>query len=252
MMPAGIRGQYVGAWATSRFRILLEGPVCRAWFLSERFMRQTVGLADLIIPMVPPESMRSPDSLSIDDITQFMWGLDADCFRVEGDYAAFIQTHLMPPLTDARGGEEALRLTRATRARASWARQRTGWPKLPTTLTCWRHTGDAYQVVIELAATGYELVGVQGPTQAPIEYTGRALELIASLIDMVQRREMLLGLYGITIPAISSAPAAAAAVPAPAPAVPPSAAGRRGRDRSARAQSSPPGPILHDDDTENE
>ncbi|GMP71095.1 hypothetical protein CsSME_00029643 [Camellia sinensis var. sinensis] len=33
-MPAGVRDHYAGAWGTSRFQILLEGPVCQAWFLS--------------------------------------------------------------------------------------------------------------------------------------------------------------------------------------------------------------------------
>lgn len=36
-----------------------------------------------------------------------MVGLEANFFCVEGDYATFIQTHLMPPLTGVQGGEEA-------------------------------------------------------------------------------------------------------------------------------------------------
>ncbi|GMQ01912.1 hypothetical protein CsSME_00048367 [Camellia sinensis var. sinensis] len=58
----------------------------------------TVGLPDPIVLMPPPKSMRSVDSLSVDAVTQFMVGLDADYFSAEDDYATFIQTHLMPPL----------------------------------------------------------------------------------------------------------------------------------------------------------
>ena len=60
-----------------------------------------------------------------------MVGLDVDFFQAEGDYAAFIQTHLMPPLTGVHGAEEArapvvrarLRVTRASRARGRGAPQ---------------------------------------------------------------------------------------------------------------------------------
>lgn len=132
-----------------------------------------MGLPNPIIPMPPPESMRSADSLSVDAVTYFMVGLDADYFRVEGNYATFIQSHLMPPLTGARGGERARAPTaretrRVTRARAKGAPrvgQGIGLPELSTVLTCWGHTGVAYQVPIELAATGYKLVGVRGQFQ---------------------------------------------------------------------------------------
>ncbi|CAL5340287.1 unnamed protein product [Camellia sinensis] len=63
---------------------------------------------------------------------------------------------------------------------------------------------------------GHELVGVRGSTQASIEYTGGALELITSLMGMVQRREALFSLYGIQIPPILITPVTTAA---PAPAV---------------------------------
>ncbi|GMP84207.1 hypothetical protein CsSME_00037823 [Camellia sinensis var. sinensis] len=168
----------------------------------------TVGLLDLIVSMSLPESMRIADNLSVDEVTQFMVGLDVDYFRVEGDYTTFIQTYLMPPLIGARGdkGGEARMAARATGARARGAPregQRTHWPELPTALTCWQHTGAAYQVPIEPAAADHEHVEIcllqtfiiQMHLRASIEYTGSALELIASLMGMVQRRETLLGLY---------------------------------------------------------
>ncbi|XP_028118967.1 uncharacterized protein LOC114316515 [Camellia sinensis] len=173
----------------------------------------------------------------------------------------------MPLLTGIHGDEEARapvvrerpRVTRASRTRdrgASWARQRTDWPELPTTLTCWRHTGDVYQVLIEPAVAGHELVGVRGSTQASIEYIGGALKLITSLMGMVQRREALLSHYGVQIPPILMTLVTAAA---PAPTVPPPTVGRkerqtparsRGRARGIRAKSGPSEPILSDDDAE--
>lgn len=49
--------------------------------------------------------MRETHRLSVDQVIQFMVGLETEYFRAEGDYATFIQTHLMPPLTGIRGGE---------------------------------------------------------------------------------------------------------------------------------------------------
>ncbi|KAL7228205.1 hypothetical protein ACSBR2_007005 [Camellia fascicularis] len=89
-MPAEIRDQYAGAWGTSQLRILLEGPFCWAWFLGERFVHQTVGLPAPVVPMPPPTSMRTADSLPAEAVIQFMMGLDADYFRAEGDYTTFI------------------------------------------------------------------------------------------------------------------------------------------------------------------
>ncbi|KAL7236579.1 hypothetical protein ACSBR1_019801 [Camellia fascicularis] len=38
-IPSGLRGQYHTAQTMSHYHILFEGPICRAWFLSERFVR---------------------------------------------------------------------------------------------------------------------------------------------------------------------------------------------------------------------
>ncbi|XP_028074675.1 uncharacterized protein LOC114277057 [Camellia sinensis] len=143
-----------------------------------------------------------------------MVGLDADYFRVEGDYATFIQTHLMPPLTSVRGGEgagapavrERGREAKATRThgrRDSQTRQRAGWPKLPTSLTCWGRSGETYQIPIEPAPVSHELVGVRGSIPASIEYTEQALELATSLMGMVQTSMNLLSLYRIPITSLS-------------------------------------------------
>lgn len=108
-----------------------------------------------------------------------------------------LRTHHMPPLMGVRAhagraaGVSTTGRTRATRARtgrAPLAGQVTSWPKLLTELTCWRHTGDPYQVPIKPAAIGHALVGVRGPTQAFTEYTRMALELIAFLMGMAAER----------------------------------------------------------------
>ncbi|THF97261.1 hypothetical protein TEA_008089 [Camellia sinensis var. sinensis] len=145
-MSAGVRDQYAGAWGTSRFWILLEGPFYPAWFLSKRFVCQTAGSPDPVVPMPPPASMRIADSLSVDAIIQFMVGLDADFFRGEGDYTTFIQTYLMPSLTGAHTGNgvgapmagEATQATRAHTRGALPVGQTTRWPELPTVLTLYR------------------------------------------------------------------------------------------------------------------
>ncbi|GMQ03566.1 hypothetical protein CsSME_00049323 [Camellia sinensis var. sinensis] len=95
--------------------------------------------------------------------------------------------------------------------------------------------------------------------QAPIEYTGQAFRLVASLTDMVQTSLDLLNLYRIPIlfkmPASSYTPAGAEAGPS---APPPAAEGRgrqaqtrgRGRARGTRSESGPSEPVLGDDDDE--
>ncbi|GMP24169.1 hypothetical protein CsSME_00001532 [Camellia sinensis var. sinensis] len=207
-MPEGVGDQFAGARGATRFWLLFEGPICRAWFLGERFVRQTLGLSQPIVPMGPPPSMRATEQLTSQEMIQFTRGLDANYYLGEGDYATFIETHLMPPLTDIHGGEgirvpamrERVGVPKATRAR-----------ELPTALTCWRYIEDL-------------------------------LELLASFEGMILRREALLSFHGIQVPLLSTASAAAA----PGPSVPPPTAGRerqapaRSRDR-ARSDAIEPG-----------
>ncbi|XP_028092162.1 uncharacterized protein LOC114292407 [Camellia sinensis] len=154
--------------------------------------------------------MRETHRLSTEEVIQFMVGLETDYFRVEGDYATFIQTHLMPPLAGVREGEGArapttrkrgrgTKATRSRRRRGSDERQRQGpgWPELPTSVTYQRRSGETCQIPNEPAPAGHALVGVRGPTPAPIEYTGQALELVASLTEMVQMSLDLPSLYRI-------------------------------------------------------
>ncbi|GMP34606.1 hypothetical protein CsSME_00007405 [Camellia sinensis var. sinensis] len=110
--------------------------------------------------------------LSADQVIQFMVGLDADYFRMEGDYATFIQTHLMPSLTSVRRGEGARapaargrgRATRSRKMRDPEERQETGWPELPTSLTYQRRSRETYQILIAPASVGRALTGIRGST----------------------------------------------------------------------------------------
>lgn len=70
-------------------------------------MHQTLGSPAPIVSALPPPFMWTVDGLQVDAIVQFMAGQDADLFREVEDYTAFIQTHLMPPLSKARAGDAA-------------------------------------------------------------------------------------------------------------------------------------------------
>ncbi|GMP83393.1 hypothetical protein CsSME_00037322 [Camellia sinensis var. sinensis] len=143
---------------------------------------------------------------------------------------------------------EVTRATRACGRRVSRVRRRIDWPELLTMLTCWRHTEDAYQVPIELVAAGHELV------RASIEYIGGALELIASLMGIVQRRETLLSPHDPTHTDGTSGSCSTCTSST-------SSSNRdererqaptcgRGRFRGTRDESNPSEPILSDDDVE--
>ena len=85
-------------------------------------MRQIMGLSDPITPMAPPESMRSTGGLPVEEVIQFMVGLDIDFFRGERERA---------PVPG-----EATRATRAHTRGAPSIEQTTCWPGLPTALMC--------------------------------------------------------------------------------------------------------------------
>lgn len=158
-MLARVKDQFVGAWETSRFRVLLEGPICRVWFLGERFLRQSLGLPKPVVPMPPPTYIRITERYTPQEMIDFMIGWDADLFRLDGDYTVFIQTYLMPALTRAqRGGRDRAptaaenaggsRATQAHDRKGSKARRRAGWLELPTTMTCQGRAGETYQIPI--------------------------------------------------------------------------------------------------------
>ncbi|GMP69064.1 hypothetical protein CsSME_00028460 [Camellia sinensis var. sinensis] len=171
-----------------------------------------MGVSDLVIPMAPAESMRSTESLSIEEVIQFMVGQDVDFFRAEGDYTDFILTHLMPPLTGVRGDEEAGAPAARVRRKVTRASRAHG-----------RRASRAYQIPIELAAAGHELVGARGSTSIPpmlIAPAGAVVLAPAISPPTTRRRERKILICG------------------------------RGRARGTRDRSGPSEPILSDDDAE--
>ncbi|XP_028070762.1 uncharacterized protein LOC114273186 [Camellia sinensis] len=102
MLPDIVRDRYMGARETARFQILLESPVCRAWYFGERFLRLTLGLLEQIVPRPPPTHTRATERYTPEEMTDYTIGWDSDLFQAKGDYAEFIQTYLIRPLIGAR------------------------------------------------------------------------------------------------------------------------------------------------------
>mgnify|MGYP003702750715 CR=1 FL=1 len=142
------RDRFAGADETSRFRILLEGPVCRAWYLGERFLRQTLGLPEQIVPVHPPADLRETEGLTTEQMDDFTISWEEARFRGTGDYREYVQTYLMRPLSGGRRAEGArpvvpaagpeVGASRRARVRGRGGVQGgrgTGWPALPAVLT---------------------------------------------------------------------------------------------------------------------
>lgn len=173
--------------------------------------------------------MRATESLSSQEVIDFTRGVEANYFLGERDYATYIQTHLMPSLTGihARGGRVA-DAPSTSRARAPSdrargvpsTRQSFGWPELPTELTGWRYTREAYRIPTEPSVAGHRYVRVPDSPLAPAGYVEGLLTMLASFEGMILRREKLLGFHGIQVPSLPTAVAAVVAGPsAPPPAV---------------------------------
>ncbi|KAF5934571.1 hypothetical protein HYC85_030742, partial [Camellia sinensis] len=160
----GLRFQFAGGWGVSRYRILFEGPVGRAWFLGDRFLRQVWGYTSQDPPSVPPVDMRIADRLPSRDVVSAMLGTDALLHLEEGDYATYRHIYLMPPLTGFRtptmrpAGMPSSSQARAravdapSTSRAGTSRgggglvppipltyPHPGWPDMPTELMGWQY-----------------------------------------------------------------------------------------------------------------
>lgn len=198
----------------------------------------------------------------------FTIGWDADFFRAEGDYTDFIQTYLMRPLTGARraergrprapvGGAGASKATQAHSRRGSQSGQRAEWLELPTTMTCRGQGRETYQIPISPPPADHELVRVRGSTPASIEYTGQSLELMASVMGMLQRSLDLLGIYSIPGPfQIPATAGASARLSVPLRAARGAVRGMtihsRGRHRRTHTESSSREPATDDDESDEE
>ena len=97
-----MRDRFTGAEETSRFRILLEGPVCRAWYLGERFLRQTLGLPEQIVLVHSPEDMRETERLTTEQMADYTIGWEATRFRGVSDYREYVETYIMRSLSGGR------------------------------------------------------------------------------------------------------------------------------------------------------
>lgn len=107
------------------------------------------------------------------------------------------------------------------------AGQATGWLEIPTMLTYWRPIKASYQILIQLAEARHRYVKACDAPPAPPEYTEGLLKLVALFESMILRREALLSLHGIQVPAVPRAPAVVATL-APSPPSP-TAEGRERR-----------------------
>ena len=176
-LPAVTRDRFAGAEETSRFWILLEGQVCRAWYLGERFLRQTLGLPEQIVPVHPPADMRETERRTTEQMDDFTIGWEETCFRGIGEYRENVQTYLMRPLSGGRRAEGARPVApaagagvgaRAGASRRARVRGRggvqggrgTGWPALPAVLTFQGQCGATYQISFAPPPADHEFVGV--------------------------------------------------------------------------------------------
>ncbi|CAL5364253.1 unnamed protein product [Camellia sinensis] len=100
-MPEGVGDQFAGARRATRFRLLFEGPICRAWFLGERFVRQTLGLPQPIVPMGPPPSMRATEQLTSQEMIQAPPRYTEDLLELLASFEGMILRREVPPLSTA-------------------------------------------------------------------------------------------------------------------------------------------------------
>ncbi|CAL5337496.1 unnamed protein product [Camellia sinensis] len=231
-VPLGgdLRFLLVGGWAASRYRILFEGPVCRAWFLGKRFMRQPMGYPHQDIPSVSPVDMRTIGRLTPQEVTSAILGTDVLLHLEEGEYATYRHTYLMPPLTGVRTPtRRSADIPSSSRARAAGAPSTSrvdtsrgrvglvppipptyhhaGWPDIPTELTGWRY-GTSYPISIEPPMPDHRYVSDPDSPPPPRDYMDEMLELVVSLEGMVLRREAQLSILGFQMPPLHTGPQA--------------------------------------------
>ncbi|GMQ03513.1 hypothetical protein CsSME_00049286 [Camellia sinensis var. sinensis] len=192
----GLRFQFAGGWGASRYRLLFKGPVGRAFFLGERFLRQVWGYTSQDLPSAPPVDMRIADVLISRDVVNAMLGTDALLYLEEGDYATYRHTYLMPPLTGVRtpimrpAGMPSSSQARAravdapSTSRAGTSRggggsvppipptfPHPGWPDMPTELMGWQYgTTSPIPIPIEPPIPGHQYVIDPDSPPPPREY----------------------------------------------------------------------------------
>ncbi|KAL7180439.1 hypothetical protein ACSBR1_043608 [Camellia fascicularis] len=99
-IPQVLRTTYTAAWHASTIRILFQGPFGQAYYMGERFIRQTRGVADPDVPFPPPPIMRVVDELQDGpQINLLMSGEDGDRHHMPGDFTALLHSRVIAPLT---------------------------------------------------------------------------------------------------------------------------------------------------------
>ncbi|KAI7986505.1 hypothetical protein LOK49_LG14G00832, partial [Camellia lanceoleosa] len=206
----------------SQYRILFEGPVGRAWFLGECFLRQVWGYTSQDSPSAPPVEMRIADRLSSRDVVNAMLGTDALLHLEEGDYATYRHIYLMPPLTgvhtpamrsasmpsSSRAPAQAADAPSTSRAGTSGGGHgfippipptyhHPGWPDMPAELMGWQYRTTApIPIPIEPPVPGHRYIRDPESPPPPVEYMDQVLEMVASLEGLVLRREAQLSIMG--------------------------------------------------------
>ncbi|KAF5932382.1 hypothetical protein HYC85_028553 [Camellia sinensis] len=235
----GLRLQYTGASDISQYRVLLEGPVGRAWFLGERFLRQVWGYLSQDIPAVPPASMRTADRLSYSEVVGAMLGTDALLYIEEGDYATYRHIYLMPPLTEVRipmmrpagmsssGQAQARAADAPSTSRAGTSRggsrsvppapsvhPHVGWPDMPTELMAWQYGAISPTPIPLEPPMPSDRYAIDPDSPPPSRgYMEEVVGLVATLEGMVLRREAQLSVAGIQMPSWSGQPQARSSGP---------------------------------------
>ncbi|KAF5932593.1 hypothetical protein HYC85_028764 [Camellia sinensis] len=142
------------------------------------------------------------------------WG--AEHHSGEGDYAEYVWTYIMRPLSGGRrvegerpatpaagaGAGAGAGASRRARVRGRGGVQRgrgTSWPALPTLLTYRGQDGATYQIPFAPPPADHELAGIPDLPPASSEYTRQSVELNASMMGMLQRTFDLLALYSIPV-----------------------------------------------------
>ncbi|GMP54700.1 hypothetical protein CsSME_00019778 [Camellia sinensis var. sinensis] len=99
-IPHVSRVTYTTTWHASTMRIRFEGLFGRAYYLGERFIRQTQGATDPDVPHPPSAGMSVVDDLRDGiGLDLLMIGDDGDRHHEPGDFTTFLRTRVMAPLT---------------------------------------------------------------------------------------------------------------------------------------------------------
>ncbi|KAL7212438.1 hypothetical protein ACSBR2_015179 [Camellia fascicularis] len=150
------RSIYVAAWHAFTMRILFEGPFSQAYYLEERFIRHTRGVANPDIPHPPLPIMKVVDELQDGpQIDLLMLGEIGNRHHKPDDFTIFLHTRVMAPLTPGMARtvpEVAVAATAASDTPAGGALAVApipGFLVIPVKIMCIRSDGVIEQIPLE-------------------------------------------------------------------------------------------------------